>query len=350
MSKVTRLAVDSDRRKAKDNADADKVSTDTIGGELKAARMRQGEDVVTIEQALRIRKEHLEAIEAGNFAALPGRTYGIGFVRAYAEHLGLDPVAAVKRFKSETGTRTEPAELVFPDAADEAKLSQGTTLLLALLLAAGIFGGWYFSVSMDREVANQVPSVPERLQPAATTPTPAPAPAKPQFLASPTMPGGVPASVVDQALTGAVGEGMSPPAPGDDESAGDTTLAAASPTGTDAEAPVAADGSPLALPASATGQVYGAQHSDSRILVVARADTWLRIEDQTGKVYINRNIRTGDAYRVPNRPGLILIARDAGTIDLFVDGAGVGAAGPTGMVLTGMPLNPRFLQTRGQPQ
>ncbi|MBI1240004.1 MAG: DUF4115 domain-containing protein [Alphaproteobacteria bacterium] len=363
MSKASRSAADTDRRKSgtRDSADDGSAPKETIGAELRAARLRLGEDVASISEQLRIRKEHIEAIEAGNLAGLPGKTYAIGFVRAYAEYLGLDPVEAVRRFKEEIGAKTERADLVFPDPSDDAKLSQGSILLLAVLLGAGIWGGWYLSVSGDRVVSEVVPDVPERLQastpaPNAVAVAPAPLPTGENAVATEGSPG----LAAEGETAAATGEEA---AAADEEGAGDTVTAALDPAAAEAEdtaptapegvGPAPADAAPAAdetasvVPSSATGQIYGAQHSDARIVVVAKQDTWLRIEDQSGQVYINRSIRAGDAYRAPNRPGLILIARDAGSLDLFVDGAGVGAAGPSGMVLTGMPLNPRFLQTRG---
>src|SRR5690606_26737888 len=73
----------------------------TIGAELRAARLRRGEDLRTIGQTLRIRREQLEALEEGRRDGLPGRAYAIGFIRSYAEYLGLDPAHVVERYKAE---------------------------------------------------------------------------------------------------------------------------------------------------------------------------------------------------------------------------------------------------------
>lgn len=336
MSKVTRLTVDSDskseRRKGRD-ASSEGAPLDSVGADLRAARLRLGEDISSVSEDLRIRREHLEAIENGNYAALPGKTYAIGFIRSYSEYLGLDTEEYVKRYKLEIGARPENQDLVFPEATDEAKLSQGSMVVLALLLAAGIYGGWYLSVSADRATADRVPSVPERLSttPTAATPTQAVPTQTAQPNATPTDATGGQIVATEGSTPPTEEEATPAPAP----ATGVTTPA--TPTTTAATTP-------------GSGQVYGAQHGDSRIAVVAKVDTWLRIEGPTGKVYINRNIKAGDSYQAPNVPGLVLIARDAGSVDLVVDGKSVGAAGPAGMVLTGMPLNAQFLATRGQGQ
>jgi cytoskeleton protein RodZ len=61
-----------------------------IGSQLRAAREAQG---LTLEQAFkgtRIKVSFLEAIEANQFDALPGQVQARGFVRSYANFLGLD--------------------------------------------------------------------------------------------------------------------------------------------------------------------------------------------------------------------------------------------------------------------
>ncbi|CAG0926363.1 hypothetical protein TFLX_00033 [Thermoflexales bacterium] len=61
-----------------------------IGSQLRAAREAQG---LTLEQtfkATRIKTSFLEAIEANQFHVLPGPVQARGFVRSYANYLGLD--------------------------------------------------------------------------------------------------------------------------------------------------------------------------------------------------------------------------------------------------------------------
>ena len=71
-----------------------------IGGILHAFRKRRGVSLKDVSQVLRIRQVYLQAIEAGRFEDLPGSIYSRGFVRAYAQYLGLDGEQVVERFKS----------------------------------------------------------------------------------------------------------------------------------------------------------------------------------------------------------------------------------------------------------
>src|ERR1700759_362572 len=80
---------------------------ETVGGDLRAARLRRGDEIAQVSRALKIRKDHLEALEEGRLEDLPGKTYAIGFVRSYARHLGLDSDRYVERFKHEISGRSE---------------------------------------------------------------------------------------------------------------------------------------------------------------------------------------------------------------------------------------------------
>ena len=54
---------------------------------------------------------------------------------------------------------------------------------------------------------------------------------------------------------------------------------------------------------------------------------------------MTQTLRAGDSYRVPNRDGLIVIARDGGLIDYSVDGRQKGALGKSGEILVGRSLD-----------
>ena len=71
-----------------------------IGNSLREARLRQGLDFVEIEQSTKIRGKYLRALEDEQFDVLPAQTYVKGFLRSYADHLGLDGQLYVDEFNS----------------------------------------------------------------------------------------------------------------------------------------------------------------------------------------------------------------------------------------------------------
>jgi cytoskeleton protein RodZ len=64
---------------------------DDVGGRLREARERLGLTLEEVERTTHIRMHHLEAIERGELDSLPSPVQARGFLRNYAEFLGLEP-------------------------------------------------------------------------------------------------------------------------------------------------------------------------------------------------------------------------------------------------------------------
>ena len=71
-----------------------------IGNSLREARLRQALDFPELEQATKIRGKYLRALEDEQFEVLPAQTYVRGFLRTYAEYLGLDGQLYVDEYNS----------------------------------------------------------------------------------------------------------------------------------------------------------------------------------------------------------------------------------------------------------
>jgi cytoskeleton protein RodZ len=71
-----------------------------IGNSLREARIRQQLDFPEIELATKIRAKYLRALEDEQFDVLPAQTYVKGFLRSYAEYLGLDGQLYVDEYNS----------------------------------------------------------------------------------------------------------------------------------------------------------------------------------------------------------------------------------------------------------
>ncbi|HEX2435086.1 MAG TPA: helix-turn-helix domain-containing protein [Solirubrobacterales bacterium] len=70
-----------------------------VGSVLKQTRERRGIDLDTVERETKIRSKYLRAIEDEDWDALPGPAYARGFIRAYAELLGLDSEVLVDEYR-----------------------------------------------------------------------------------------------------------------------------------------------------------------------------------------------------------------------------------------------------------
>lgn len=75
----------------------------TFGDTLKQARAHKGVTLKEAEQATRINRNHLAALEDENFTALPPLIYQRGIVRNYAMYLELDPARILSMFEDARG-------------------------------------------------------------------------------------------------------------------------------------------------------------------------------------------------------------------------------------------------------
>ncbi len=71
-----------------------------IGASLREARTRQGLDFNEMEHRTKVRAKYLRALEDEQFGVLPGHTYIKGFLRTYADALGLDGQLYVDEYNS----------------------------------------------------------------------------------------------------------------------------------------------------------------------------------------------------------------------------------------------------------
>lgn len=72
-----------------------------IGVELRDARLARGVTIEDAQRSTRIARRYLDALEQEDFEALPAPVFARGFLRSYAQYLGLDPSELVARFPGE---------------------------------------------------------------------------------------------------------------------------------------------------------------------------------------------------------------------------------------------------------
>jgi hypothetical protein len=124
-----------------------------IGNSLRAARERQGLGYPEIELATKIRSKYIRALEEEDFDACLGDAYIRGFLRSYADYLGLDGELYVDEYASrfqaswhdELPTRRERPRVRRHERHVERRAVVlalvGIALLTALVFAAWRYGG-----------------------------------------------------------------------------------------------------------------------------------------------------------------------------------------------------------------
>ena len=123
-----------------------------IGNSLREARARQGLDVAQVELATKIRGKYIRALEEEQFDSLPAEPYVKGFLRTYADFLGLDGQLYVDEYDSRfvaDGLVDTPVRMERPRRQVDHSFERravllglvGVAALAALVIAAWKFGG-----------------------------------------------------------------------------------------------------------------------------------------------------------------------------------------------------------------
>ena len=91
-------------------------------------------------------------------------------------------------------------------------------------------------------------------------------------------------------------------------------------------------------------QAYGASNRDARVVLRARAESWVQVQGANNELLLTRMLRAGDSYHAPNRNDLVLMTGNAGAIEIIVDGEALGALGPIGQVRRDIRLSADYLR------
>ena len=345
----------------------------TVSRILRVAREQAGYSIDDVARVLRIRAGQIHAIEDGRFDELPATVYAIGFVRSYSELLDLDGDEVVRRFKDECAGISAKTVLVFPTPVPEGRMPSGAILMIAVLLAALSYGGWYYYSNQETQVVERSDFVPDRFialseqEPADTEatvrqsqPTYEPSAANAAegqpdgtALSADTVSDPTPLSQArGDTLADAVG------VPGFDE-APDTTLTVQTASTVSgavdlAALPVAANAAdgdlngdlaavllPPVAPEDEGGRSFGA--ADGEIVLRATGESWVQVNDARGALVMTRVLRPGDTYVLPDTEGLRLITGNAGGLDILVDGQVTPSLGGTGVVVRDIVMDPQRL-------
>ena len=149
-----------------------------IGNSLREARLRQGLDFPEIEQATKIRPKYLRALEDEQFDILPGQTYVKGFLRSYAEYLGLDGQLYVDEYNSRYIHVDEETPLRARSTSSLGRAGprfESSVVLVALaaigILTLLVFAAWQFGSSTPKTAILDYSAQPPAASPKTKTKT-----------------------------------------------------------------------------------------------------------------------------------------------------------------------------------
>lgn len=118
---------------------------DRVGDRLRKAREAKGLELEQVAAETRIPHRHLQAIEDGDFASLPSRTYAVGFSRTYARTLELDEREILDQVRAELaeGQPATAASSAKFEPGDPARVPGRGLAWFAVFAAVLLLGGIY---------------------------------------------------------------------------------------------------------------------------------------------------------------------------------------------------------------
>ena len=339
----------------RDKPDGDADPLGEAGWYLEHERLMRGLSLEDAAEGCGIHPYHLEAIEYGDMTCLPERGEALQMIGAYTSWLGFDPEPLVQHFAQFMPAPELTAEVRHP--ANPGPLSSAKILAFTRFAklpkmkmgripggAGGLVAGLAGAVLLFGAASYML--MPGEEKPLDMTATEYPAPAV--------------SSGADPMPTASTGSDTADVSVGDEPMPKDETQAAGLADGQNALEGTGLDGitalieqnvpqataSTTPAPAAAgdvtqtkDGKQFGDANADSRLTLKAKAPVWVRIEDSNGNVVMTQMLMKGDTYRVPNRDGLVVIARDGGLLVYVIDGKEKGILGTPGEILVGRSLD-----------
>lgn len=311
------LANDSSRRSSSRQSLAPTLDVGPdIGAALKAVREFHRLSLDELADRTRIRSSYLRAIEEMRLDELPSRPFTIGYVRAYANALGLDGEAAVERFKADGPVQDE--RLREPVGVQHGSDPRLFVIIVAAILIIGAIVLWNVAQRAMKEQAPPPPTAPQAAMPA-----------------TPTAHGPV---SLGEPLPAPVESTIPPPyeTPGLEAATAANGSADAASAAARASAQTQAAASAVQLPPvfAPQGAVYGATADASQVIFQARKSTSLIARGPDGRPYFARQLAAGEAYRAPAVKGLSVEVVEANAVQIFVGGQSKGLA-PVGLTNVG---------------
>ena len=272
----------------------------TAGEMLKNARTmgRRKREISTIAKLLCIKEEFLTALEEGNYRVIPEDVYILGFARSYATELGLDSEEILLKLKKELGIIKEEDEEEENTESDSqkqsVKINKETILKWLKTSVQYVKKHWVWFVSVLAVfIAISVVSV---------------------FVFStksePVQQEDVAEQVVEQEL--AVKEPE------------------------------------FRYPVREKFDVKNKKDwSNSRVVLQAEKESWVRIDDARGNNIFSRVLVPGDVYYLPVADNLKATFGNVGAIDVWVDGQLIKKLGPANTKKSGISMAPDVLKSVG---
>ncbi|HTT80168.1 MAG TPA: RodZ domain-containing protein [Stellaceae bacterium] len=340
---------------SEEHAAAPEWPVHSVGRMLRQRREELGLDLETVGAALRIKPIYLAALEQDRAQDLPGPTYAVGFIRAYAHYLGFDGPRVLERYKAESAADVQlRPDLSFPVPLRERSIPGGPILLVAAIIALCGYGTWYYLATGARTRPERIAAVPAALEhppmPRLRLPPAVGPRAAGVAAAAPPVGDKIAAKEPGPVGSSAGGAATNTAAAADRRDDNPPPAAAAAPVSPPATAPPAitavsnAPVSPI-VPASAAlpeAAATDAAKPASPIDLHAIADCWIEVRAADHAVLFSGVLKAGETYHVPGS-GMVMRVGNAGALAIDVGGKAAPPLGPLGALRRDVVLDPQAL-------
>ncbi|HEU5360816.1 MAG TPA: RodZ domain-containing protein [Candidatus Deferrimicrobiaceae bacterium] len=259
------------------------------GADWKRRREEMGKTLEEASLELRISQRYLRGMEEGNYAQWPAKVFSVGFIRAYASFLSVDPetvLAEYTEFLDRQDIETPPFQTK-PEWLERERRRGSRrkiySIATAVVLAVGVFLAWY-----SRHTAPRPPAMPEVRQP------------PPPRVSAVPPPGEQTAPPADNAVTGEEALAQSP---------GEAAMAAA----------------------EGGGSVKAPSHTLSSLFLEARELTWI-MYSRDGSEPVDVMLYPGDRLSIQAREKIFLKLGNAGGVIGTLNGKPLPPFGERGQV------------------
>lgn len=255
-----------------------------VGTMLHDVRTKKKIDLETVAKDLYIKAAYLTAIENSDYENIPADPYGVGFVRSYANYLGLNSTRIAQLFKEETDSdKNKNVDYLVLEPQNETTAPNPKYLIISLIMIAAGYILWS-NLSTPSE----------------QTETPAASPVAQEYPLQ-----------IDTFAQTETAKNVS-----DAEAETDSQI-----TVTDA---VFVDETATPAPTTEnnkeeTSQPVVETPKEDVVILKVKKETWIEVKDKE-KLWLSKVLYAGDEYKVPAGKGKILSFGNTDGVDVVING------------------------------
>lgn len=333
-------------------AEAPVAARPSAGEQLRAVREAKGMSSAEVARSLKLSTRQVEALEAGDWAGLPGQTFIRGFIRNYARLLHLDPDVLVRdldprlmpdfpRLDVSSSISAALPRTSGPQRRDLVVVFTGLLLVVLAVLAffftppdfwQSQFAEWSAGAAhSDTPAAESAqttesaePSVPNA-EPAPGAPAPEPAaPAAPAAMSAPA-PAGTPVPVSTRSAGAGLTQVASPGAASTPQAAAQPLTRPSTNPAPVPSAPQAVQAPLQAVAASAAASAASSAPADRAggVQLAFTQPSWVEIRDRSGQIIFSQLNPAGSQRYVEGVPPFVLVIGNATHVSVKYKGKSV---------------------------